>query len=112
MEKAFQELLRLIGEAADAWKCGCVVTTRAYLKMAKAATAELLAYAIDEDEYKRLREARNYSEHFCFLQENWEEVVCFMTNFWLGVNDGFFDNTLTRSGGYYERGYKMARYFK
>lgn len=110
MEEAFQDLLRLIEEASQAWNCECVVTTRAYLKMAEAAAVGLLEHALDDDEYKRLRVVCDYSEKFCFQQKSWGAVVRFMINFWMGVEDGFFERTQVIKGGkYYERGYKIIR---
>ena len=114
MEKAFRDLLELIWEASNALSRNppCMVTTRAYLKMAEAATFGLLAKTTDDDEYKRLQRVCNYSEAFCFRQRSWTAVAHFMSRFWEGVYDGFFDHTLGRDGKYYENGYKMVRYSK
>lgn len=115
MEEAFQDLLRLIweGSCALSYKpCPCLLTARAYLKMAEASTFKLLEHATNDDEYKRLREVCNYSERVCLQMKTWTNVAHFMTRFWLGVNDGFFDNTLSITGKYYERGYKLIRYGK
>lgn len=110
MEDAFQDLLRLIEEASRALNCDCVVTTRAYLKMAEVATYKLLAHALDDEEKKRLRAVCNYSSSFCSRQKKREDVVDFMIDFWRGVEDGFFERTFVNNGGkHYERGYRMAR---
>ena len=112
MEEEFQDLLRLIWEgscALDYKPVPCLVTARTYLKMAQAAAFKLLDHAIDDAEHNRLRTICNYSERVCFQQKTWTSVAHFMTAFWLGVNDGFFDNMMNREGKYYERGYKMAR---
>ena len=111
MEKAFQDLFRLIDEASRALNRDCIVTTRAYLKMAEVATIKLLAHALDDEEEKRLRAACNYSAKFCFQQKKWEDVLDFMIDFWRGVEDGFFERTFASNGEkHYKRGYKMGRH--
>lgn len=111
MEDAFQDLFRLIDEASLALNRNCTVTARAYLKMAEAATVKLLAHAVDDDEKKRLRVVCNHSAKFCFRRKTWEDVVDFMIEFWMGVEDGFFERTFVHNGGrYYERGYKLAQH--
>lgn len=111
MEDAFQDLFRLIDEASLALDRDCIVTVRAYLKMAEAATVKLPAHAKDKKEEKRLRAVCNYSAKFCFRRKKWEDVVGFMIDFWMGVEDGFFERTFVSNGGkYYERGYKLAQH--
>ena len=111
MEKAFQDLFRLIDEASRALDRDCIITTRAYMKMAETATIKLLAHAINDEEEKRLRVVCNYSAKFCLRQKKWGKVVDFMIEFWVGVEDGFFERTFSGSGEkYYERGYKMVRH--
>ena len=111
MEDAFEDLLRLIGEAARGWHNECLVTTRAYLRLADKAARKLVANAIDEDEEKRLLRCCEYSEKYCRRQPKWESVVHFMNRFWMGVEDGFFEKTFrSRGGKLYEHGYKMGRY--
>lgn len=112
MEDAFHDLLWLIWKANNAlnYTPPCMVTARAYLKMAEAATFGLLALTNNPDEYKRLQRVCGYSERFCFRQTNWTAVAHFMSRFWEGVYHGFFDHTQNRDGKYYENGYKMVRY--
>ena len=111
MEDAFEDLLRLIGEAARGWHCECLITTRGYLQLAQKAARVLIDHAADEDEEKRLRRCCQYSERYCLRQPSWESVVNFMNRYWAGVEDGFFENTFrSRGGKLYEHGYKMGRY--
>lgn len=111
MEDAFQDLFRLIDGASRALDRNCTVTARAYLKMAEAATFNLLAHVIDDEEEKRLRVVCAYSARFCFRRKTWEDVVDFMIEFWMGVEDGFFERTFVHNGErYYERGYKLAQH--
>ena len=79
--------------------------------MAEAASFKLLAHVKDNKEEKRLRAICNYSTRFCLRQKQRENVVDFLIEFWMGVEDGFFERTFVHNGGkYYERGYKMARH--
>lgn len=111
MEDAFQDLSRLINEASLALDRDCIVTARAYLKMAEAATVKLLAHVIDDKKGKRLRAACNYSAKVCFRQKKWENVADFMIDFWRGVEDGFFERAFVSNGGkHYKRGYKLAQH--
>ena len=111
MEDAFQDLFRLINEASLALNRNCTVTTCAYLKMAEAATFKLLAHVKDNKKEKRLRAVCNYSVRLCLRQKQWGNVVDFMIDFWMGVEDGFFEHTFVHNGGkFYERGYKLAQY--
>lgn len=110
MEKAFQELLRLIGEARRGKECGCSVTMIAYLKMAEAATFELLKYANNGKERDKLLAACNYSYQFCLRQKKWRHVLAFMSQFWDGVDDGFFERTWPNRNTYYDRGYMLGAF--
>jgi hypothetical protein len=111
MEEAFQDLLRLIGEAAYGQHVECSVTTRAYLRLSEQAARRLIDHAIDEHEEKRLRRCCDYSERYCRRQSTWESVVHFMNRFWSGVEDGFFEKTFrSRGGKLYDHGYKMGKY--
>lgn len=113
MEEAFQDLRRLIWEAARGLKCECIVTVRAYHVLAEKAARELLEHAVDEDDEKRVRVACDYAERFCLRQKKWGDVVRFMDKFWDGFEDGFFERTQPgRVSKYYELGYKLGRYGK
>lgn len=111
MQNAFRELLRLINKAEYGWGCGCSTTTRAYLRMASAATFELLKHTANKEERDKLLSACNYSAQFCSQQKNYGEVVQFMAWFWCGVEDGFYKNTfIKQSNKHYEIGYKLGRH--
>jgi hypothetical protein len=112
MHKAFRNLLRLIWEALCAidHTPPCLITARAYIKMAEDATTELLVHTTHSARYKRLRSARDYSKNFCLQEADWKKVAEFMDDFWQGVYDGFFRNSVKRSGyEHYEKGYGLMK---
>ena len=112
MHKAFRNLLRLILEAQCALDHTppCRVTARAYINMADDAITELLAHMTYGFRYKHLRAAKDYSQNFCLNEPDWVQVIEFMDDFWNGVYDGFFRNSIKRVGyGHYEKGHGMMR---
>ncbi len=112
MNKLFRNLLRLIWEATCALDHTppCLTTAKAYIKMAENAANELLVHATNSMKYKRLRAARDFAQDFCLNETDWVMVVQFLDDFWQGVYDGFFLNSIKRSGyAYYEKGYNLMR---
>lgn len=113
MEDAFQDLRRLIWEAARGLKCDCIITTRAYHAQAEKAARGLLDHALDEDEERKIRAACGYAERFSLRQKHWRDVIRFMDKFWDGFEDGFLERTHpSRASKYYELGYRLGRYGK
>jgi hypothetical protein len=111
MEDAFQDLFRLIEEANRAFglNCPCMITARAYLRLAEDATFELLEHVFDDDEYTRLRASCDYSQEFCLQERDLKGVAYFMVMFWHGVYDGFFGNSQNDEDKYYIWGYKKIK---
>lgn len=113
MEEAFQDLLRLIEEAEIGQEQGCLVTTRAYLRLAEKAARQLVRHAVNDEEEKRLATGCAFSERHCFRTKTWDDVVSFMRRFWDGFECGFFERTQpSRQHKQFQIGYRLGRHGK
>lgn len=104
-----ERLLELLDEAKYAIRCGCGVTTRAYLQLSRIELLQRLDDPSSPKERDRVLAAYFYFDHLA-QAKSVRAAVQLAIEFWTGYDDGQNERTLPQRGrAIYQRGYRFGR---